>query len=249
MKIFPIFFLLFILVACNERQSSPEAQAIVDQAIQRSCNENCENATIDFTFRGRCYVSKRQGGKFQLERITTDSSGVTHDILTNENFRRYKNDQLVEVVDSMAVKYSNSVNSVHYFAQLPFGLNDGAVIKEMIGEAEVKGEPYYEIGISFKRQGGGKDYQDKFVYWIHRENYTVDYLAYSYETDGGGIRFREAFNPRVVNGIRFVDYRNYKPNSKRATLSELDEQFEKQELKLLSTIETEAVGVKLGANL
>ncbi|NND62724.1 MAG: deoxyribose-phosphate aldolase [Flavobacteriaceae bacterium] len=249
MKILLTFFLALLIISCGNSEKEPSAQAIIDKAIQHSCNGNCENATIDFTFRDRCYISKRKNGKFQLERITIDSTGVTHDILTNENFRRYKNDQLQEVVDSMALKYSNSVNSVHYFAQLPFSLNAPAVIKDYLGEDEINGERYHEIGVSFKQEGGGTDFQDKFVYWIHQENFTVDYLAYSYETDGGGVRFREAFNERIVKGIRFVDYNNYKPNSLEIPLEELDDLFQQGKLELLSKIETEAVGVMLDANL
>ncbi|MEL6809870.1 MAG: DUF6503 family protein [Bacteroidota bacterium] len=243
MKRLAILFLTISLFSCEEKEAPLTAQWIVDNAIAKSCNGNCEHAKIDFTFRDRCYVSKREGGAYRYERITTDSSGVTHDILTNSGFKRYKNDTLMMVPDSLVVRYSNSVNSVHYFAQLPFGLNDAAAQKELLGDAKIKGEPYFEVGVSFVEEGGGTDFQDKFVYWIHKEYFTVDYLAYSYETDGGGIRFREAYNIREVNGIRFVDYKNYKPSSKDVDLTGLDTLFEAGDLKLLSKIETESVGV------
>jgi Family of unknown function (DUF6503) len=110
----------------------------------------------------------------------------------------------------------------------------------------IKGEPYFKIGVKFAKEGGGQDFEDEFVYWIHKENYTMDYVGYSYTTDGGGIRFREAYNAREVNGIRFVDYNNYKPSLLEADLTDLDELFEKGELILLSKIETESVGVVLG---
>lgn len=245
MKYLSILWMAILLAGCAQKQESLTAQGIVDKAIAASCNDNCEHATIDFTFRDRCYVSMRKGGKFRLERITADSTGVTQDILSNEGFTRYVNDTLVNLPDTTATKFANSVNSVHYFAQLPFGLNDAAVKKELLGEAVIKGEPYYELGVHFAEEGGGTDFQDEFVYWIHKSRYTVDYLAYSYETDGGGIRFREAYNERYVNGIRFVDYNNFKPQSLEVDLKNLDELFEKNELKLLSKIETESVGVLL----
>lgn len=245
MKYLSILSLAVLLTSCGEKETPLSAQNIVDRAISNSCNGNCDHATIDFTFRDRCYVSGRKGGDYRLERITSDSTGVTHDILSNDGFRRYKNDTLLTIPDSMVTKYSNSVNSVHYFVQLPFGLNAGAVQKELLGETKVKGESYYEIGVTFTEEGGGTDFDDEFVYWIHKDDYTVDYLAYSYATDGGGIRFREAYNVRVIDGIRFADYNNYKPNSLDIALTNLDELFEKGELKLLSKIETESVGVML----
>lgn len=245
MKLLSILLLTIAFVSCKQKETPLTAQRIVDQAIAAACNGNCDHATIDFTFRNRCYVSKRDGGAYQYERITTDSTGITHDILSNNGFRRYKNDTLVKVPDSMVTRYSNSINSVHYFAQLPFGLNAPAVQKELVGEAIIKGEPYFEVGVKFMEEGGGTDFEDEFVYWIHKENYTVDYLAYSYVTDEGGIRFREAYNVRDINGIRFADYNNFKPKLVEVTLTDLDTLFEQGELNLLSKIETESVGVVL----
>ncbi|MDC8004940.1 deoxyribose-phosphate aldolase [Aureisphaera galaxeae] len=245
MKLLPILAITLLVIACNEKNTELTAQQIVDKSIVNACQGNCEHATIDFTFRDRRYVSKRDGGAYSLERIISDSTGVTHDVVTNDGFTRFKNDSLVKVPDSMVTRYSNSVNSVHYFAQLPFGLNAPAVNKKLLGEDIINGEPYYEVGVTFKEEGGGTDFEDEFVYWIHKDRFTVDYLAYSYATDGGGIRFREAYNPREVEGIRFVDYNNYKPNSKDIALTTLDSLFQSKELKLLSKIETENVGVRL----
>lgn len=92
----------------------------------------------------------------------------------------------------MALKYYNSVNSVHYFAYLPQGLNDKAVQKELLGEVVLKGEPYYKVRVTFAQEGGGNDYEDVFIYWFHKQKFTMDYLAYEFHVDGGGMRFREA---------------------------------------------------------
>lgn len=246
MKLLSILIFTITIISCKQVETPLSAQAIINKAIANSCNGNCEHASIDFTFRDRRYVSKRKGGNYQYERITADSTGITRDILTNDGFQRYKNDTLIIVPDSMVTRYSNSINSVHYFAQLPYGLNAPAAQKELVGETIIKGEPYFEIAVNFMKEGGGKDYEDRFIYWIHKENYTVDYLAYSYATDEGGIRFREAYNAREVNGIRFVDYNNFKPGSMEVELRDLDSLFEKRELKLLSRIETESVVVVLG---
>lgn len=249
MKHLSILLAAIIAISCQQQSKQPDAQAIVDKAIYAACNEHCELATIDFTFRDRCYVSKRKGGLYQLERITHDSTGITRDVLSNDGFERYHNGGLVSIADTMAAKYANSVNSVHYFSRLPYGLNASAARKVYMGERLLKGTAYHLIEVRFDQEGGGKDFDDVFVYWIRQDNYQLDYLAYSYATDGGGIRFREAFNPREVEGIRFVDYRNYKPVNLEVRLQDLDSLFLNGQLKLLSTIETEAVGVQLKADL
>lgn len=245
MRHLSIVFIILSILSCKEKETPVTAQKVVDTAIMTSCSGNCEHATIDFRFRDRSYKSIRQGGSYQFERITNDSTGVVRDVLTNDGFQRFLNDSLVTVVDSMAVKYTSSVNSVHYFVQLPFGLNAQAAHKELLGEAIIKDEPYYEIGVHFSEEGGGTDFEDNFVYWIHKENYTVDYLAYSYATDGGGVRFREAYNVRVIEGIRFVDYNNYGVESLDTPLTDLDTEFLSGNLKLLSKIETEEISVQL----
>ena len=252
MKSIIILFSSFLLIlSCVEnkevesQQKALTAQTIIDKAIDISCQGNCDQAAIEFTFRDRTYKSKRNQGDYLLERFKTDSLNETHDVLSNSGLKRYKNDTLVTVPDSLEVNISDGVNSVHYFAQLPFGLNASAVHKKLLGEDIIKGQTYYEIEVTFSEEGGGTDFDDRFVYWIHKENFTLDYLAYRYATNGGGIRFREAYNIRTVEGIRFVDYNNFKPASLDLKLEDLDKLFEKGELKLLSKIETENIIVEI----
>lgn len=244
MKTSYILLLALILVACEEKEPLT-ANSIVAKAIEKSCNGNCNQAEIDFVFRNVKYKSIREGESYQFERSFVDSIGNVRDVLSNQGFTRYRNDSLQMLADSIAQKYTESVNSVHYFAQLPFGLNAPAAKKELLGKTIIKDKEYYEIGVTFSEEGGGTDFEDKFVYWIDKDTFHVDYLAYSYAVNGGGIRFREAYNPRVVEGIRFVDYNNYKVASLETPLTDLDVLFQKNELELLSKIETENVEVRL----
>lgn len=243
-----LVFIVLLFASCAEEKKQLTADEIVDKAIKNAGGERYKNAEINFVFRNREYSSKRQGGKFSFERKQTDSTGnEIHDILDNEGFQRKINDTLVEVVDSMKVAYGNSVNSVHYFVQLPFGLNAKAANKELIGKDSISGREYYEVKVTFSENGGGADHEDEYMYWIDTKNFEVDYLAYNFETNDGGLRFRKAFNHRIIEGIRFVDYENYKYDDLSTPLNELDDLFEKRELELLSVIETKDVKVKLGS--
>ncbi len=243
MKFYCTFVLVGLLFACNSSSKKLTAEDIVNKAIAKHCSGNCEKSSITFSFRNKDYKSVKNGGSYQYERSFKDSLRIIRDVLTNDGFKRYINDALVRVPDTMKVRYGNSVNSVHYFAQLPYGLNAPAVNKTLLGEVTIKGKTYYEIGVTFKKEGGGTDFEDKFVYWIGKTDFALDYLAYSYEVNGGGIRFREAYNKRNVNGITFLDYNNYKPNTLKVDLTELDALFQEGKLELLSKIETEDVEV------
>jgi hypothetical protein len=235
--------LIFIFFAFTEVYAQLSAQEIVDKTIEKSGGLRYDNAIVYFVFRGKQYRNKRGEGLYELERFTESPKGVIHDVVSNSGLERTIENCLVKVVDSLVAKISDGVNSVHYFASLPYGLNASAVHKKLIGESIVNGMTYYKIKVTFDQEGGGTDFEDEFMYWIHKENFTVDYLAYKYAVNGGGIRFREAYKPRNVNGIRFVDYKNYKTDDLTTPLYNLDKLFEKQQLKLLSKIELENIYV------
>ena len=235
--------------SCGAPDERPAADRIIEKSIEVSGGENYSRAEIEFYFRNRKYLSKRNGGLFKFERIVTDSLGNRiHDILSNEGLERFENGQPVTLPDSMVTRIGDGVNSVHYFVQVPYVLKSEAAQKEQVGEDQISGEPYFEVKITFGEEGGGTEHHDEFLYWIHRKNYTVDYFAYRFYTNDGGIRFRKAVNPRIIEGIRFVDYENYKIENLSIPLAELDSLYETGTLKLLSNIRNDSIKVKLDKN-
>ena len=234
----PFFIALAIvfLTSCKQENNILSAQEIIDASMLASGASKVGNSKITFDFRKKHYVATRNKGRFSLEKITTNSKGELKDVLSNNGFKRYQNETLVIVPDSMSTSYAGSVNSVHYFAVLPYGLNDPAVKKKLLKETTIKGEAYYKIEIRFSEDGGGEDFDDIFVYWVHKKNFNIDYLAYSFHVNGGGKRFRQATNERVVHGIRFVDYNNYKPTNATTSLDNLDVAFENKRLEKISEI-------------
>ncbi len=241
----------FVGCSSEKEEELPEPYNIevITKAIEKACNGNCEQATIEFDFRDKHYKSTRDGGQYELERISSDSLGTLKDVVSNNGFERFVNGEQIDLPDSLALKYSNNVNSVHYFAQLPYGLNSPAVHQELIGTDIINDKVYYEVKITFSEEDGAEDFEDKFMFWVNVDDYTTDYIAYSCATNGGGIRFREAYNPRVIEGIRFVDYNNYKTDSLTVGLDKLDDLFENGGLEFLSKIETENVSVQLNKSI
>jgi hypothetical protein len=240
-----LFTGLFLLSCKNKKPSVLNANEIINNSIEISGGEAFHVSTIAFDFRDKHYVAKRNNGLFQLERHFKDSVFNVKDVISNDGFKRKVDDELLDIPDSLAVKYAASVNSVHYFSVLPYGLNDVAVIKTLLGEETIKERNYYKIQVTFKQDGGGEDYEDIFVYWIDSETFKVNYLAYSYkENDDLGFRFREAYNERFINGIRFVDYNNYKSKTNKVSVVELGKLFDNKQLELLSKIELKNVSVK-----
>jgi hypothetical protein len=234
---------VFTLTSC-QTEKQPDAQRIVDEAIAAHGGERFQKSAISFQFRDRQYRALRDGGVFVYSRTFADSTGQqVRDVWRNSGFSRTVNDVEVELPEERQKAFTASVNSVIYFALLPYALNDEAVRKEYLGEATIKGEPYHKVRVTFAQEGGGEGYQDVYVYWFHQERNTMDYLAYSFQEDGGGTRFREALNPRTVGGILFQDYNNY--TLKEGTpLENYDRAFEAGKMEKVSEIILEEIEVR-----
>ncbi len=245
MRTLVMLIVIVFISSCKPEIKVLTAQELIDKSIVAAGADKVSVTAIDFDFRNRHYTAVRNNGKFSLIRITKNETTETKDILSNDGFERYRNDAFIVVPDSMSTRYAGSVNSVHYFAVLPFGLNDAAVKKKLLKEATVKGKTYYKVEVSFSEDGGGEDFDDVFVYWINKQDFKIDYLAYSFHVNGGGKRFREATNERIINGIRFVDNTNYKAKNASTKLENLDKAFENSELEKLSEINLENVQVEL----
>lgn len=243
-------FLLFISMSLyNCAPETPTAQEIIDNAIDVAGGDIISNASIHFKFREYYYRATRENGLRTFERCTDAACEAQRDVIKrNGDFVRFRESIKQNIPDSMSTKYASSVNSVHYFSVLPYGLNDKAVLKTYDGETIIHKEPYYKIKVTFKQDGGGEDFQDEYMYWIHKKTYTVDYLAYNYKVNEGGTRFRAAYNERVINGVRIVDYKNYKPEEQFPPLTELGSLYENEKLELLSKIELEDVTIAVCPN-
>jgi hypothetical protein len=245
-----------LLAACGEPASespvaaevvSPRdsAAVIIERARRVHGADVLDRADVSFSFRGTPFTVRRDGGAFEYARIVVDSGDVVRDVLDNDGFRRTVGGRPVTLPEAEARAAEGAVNSVVYFALLPYPLADPAVQSRLVGADTLGGEPYRLVEVTFRPEGGGRDYQDRFLYWIHRDRSTVDYLAYSYDVNDGGIRFREAFNPRTVGGVRFADYRNYAPDSVEPRLEALAQMFEADSLTLVSEIVLDSVRVTL----
>lgn len=234
---------LVLSLSCREAPkdppSAPEsltAQEIVDRAITYSGGSNYRDHNGSFHFRERRYsFGKKQGGRVLKRMFRSGTDSIT-DVKKENDFQRYVNGDLVQLPDTTASNYANSVNAVHYFVRLPQGLNDPAVNKELLGLETLEGKQYHKIKITFDQEGGGDDFEDTYLYWFDIKTFALDFLAYDFHVDGGGQRFRKAYNPRFVGGIRFVDYENYMPRNPGTSLMDIGKLFDKGELQLLSKV-------------
>lgn len=238
-----LYLLLIVLfISCSPTYT---AQEIVDKSIEYSGLDNLKKSTITFNFRDKSYKAIRDNGNFILNRTFVKDSATYLDVLSNNGFKRIINGKEIELSEKDQKRFGNSVNSVHYFSVLPLGLNDKAVHKKVLPSVMINGLHYYKIQVTFSEEDGGEDFDDVFIYWVRKDTFQLDYLAYSYHTNGGGARFRELKEQCVRNGVRFVDYINYKPQNKNIDFYAIDKLFEEGKLKKISEIVLEDIKVEL----
>jgi hypothetical protein len=233
--------MLLLLSSCQK--DGEKAQRIVNETLRTHGVKLLETDTVNFTFRDHRYLHHRKNGRFHYERWPIDSAEAYRDVLTNEGFTRYRDGRKVELPAKDSSAYAQSLNSVIYFAFLPYRLNDPPVKKSYRGTDSIEGTLYHRVRITFRQKGGGEDHEDIFLYWFRKKDGRMDFLAYRYFREGGGVRFREAYDRRELEGMIVQNYRNYKA-PKDVELKDLDEMWQKGELERVSLIRTENVELK-----
>lgn len=237
-----LLLLVLVFTACDSRT---EAEKIVDKAIEAHGGKEYENSIIDFDFRTMHYKIYKTPSAFEYIREFSDSTGQVKDVLNNTGFVRTVNNVKIDTLSEEWIgKYTRSVNSVAYFAFLPYGLNDPAAIKTYLGTTEIKGEEYHLIKVTFAQNGGGEDFEDEFLYWFGKDDYLMDYMAYYYLTDGGGVRMRSVTDVIEVGGIRFQNYLNLKPEIEKTPVGKMQELYLDGKLEVLSEINMENIKVE-----
>jgi len=234
---------LLLLTACMPPSSST-AEAVIEKSIAAHGLE-VPSYQIDFDFRDYHYTLKRDKGFYSYARQTFKEEKKIVDLMTSAaDLQRFENDREIILQNSIRKLYSNSLNSVMYFFQLPKPLQDPAVKAQLLAPMTIEGNFYWTLKISFDQEGGGDDFQDEFRYWINQKNHQIDYIAYNYLTDGGGTRFRKALNKRKHQGLLFQDYINFKPETKFPPLDSLPWLLEQDKLLEVSRIEKKNIKVK-----
>lgn len=251
----PYYFIILIallLTSCNieapkvssdkhtktERRS--KADSVLNLTLVAHGVENFNNNTIEFTFRNKRFSIEEQKGEFTYQSSYTKEKDSIKNLLKGNKITQWINQEKQSLTEDEKLKFTEALNSVIYFATLPLKLQDQAVITQWKGTTTIKGKNYIQLGITFQKEGGGTDYNDEFLYWINDSTHQIDYLAYNYQVNKGGVRFRSAFNKRNVNGVVFQDYVNFKATV-GIPLTDLPALYESGELEQLSLIETENI--------
>ena len=193
----------------------------MDRVRERHGVSGLDHAEVTFSFRGTPFTLRREGTTFRYARTLTDDAGrQLEEVVDNHGVHRFVDGEEVALDEAEAGRVHTAVNSVAYFALLPYALTDPAVRVRTLGPDSVGGQAYDRLEATFAQEGGGTDWDDRYVYWLRQPDATMDYLAYSYAVTPGdtsrnetGTRFREVLGVDEVAGVRFQNYRNLTADS------------------------------------
>ncbi|MEX2527520.1 MAG: DUF6503 family protein [Gemmatimonadota bacterium] len=209
---------VLFLAGCQPSGSEPDgaprpeetrAREVIAEAIQAHGGDIFESGTFRFHFRGADFRVIREDGYFYQERVREVEGATITEAMTNSGTFRWVNGASVELGPDAERSLETAVNSVVYFAFLPYRLEDPAARPLHLGERELEGTSYDLVEVTFHQEGGGRDHDDRFLYWFHGADRTLDFLAYYYHTGESGSRFRKAIQRRTVDGMVVQDYENY----------------------------------------
>ncbi|WP_055448063.1 DUF6503 family protein [Lacinutrix mariniflava] len=258
LKTISIFVCAFALFSCNNKEKNTKidslkevitptesnkltkSQIILNETISAHGGDLYNSAHYSFVFRDNTYQFKNDGSNYEYKKSSSTGDSIINDILTSGSLQRMINGKLIKLSAKEITSGTGAINSVIYFATLPYKLNDKAVNSKYIESIVIKDKSYDVLEITFNKEGGGEDHDDEFYYWINKDTKKIDYLAYSYKVNKGGVRFRSAYNTRVIDGITFQDYINYKAEV-GTPLKALPALYEANTLKELSRIKTENI--------
>ena len=231
--------LLIVLSSCQE-----ETDRINESSIEYDGFENFYKEPVEFKFREYTYLIDRTRSpylytkKIQLKDSITGQPITQVDSLWNSaEFSRSVNGEKLKLTEEDETRFSNSLNSVAYFYQLPLPLKDDAAIITLLENTFIEGKEYATLKVSFSEENGGTDHEDTYRYYFDTSTYALSYLSYNFHINDGGVRFRKAYQRPQGNFI-FLDYDNYKA-PKGTPLDSLPLLFEKGKLELLSKIVSE----------
>lgn len=234
-----------LLVACTSGGTSGRGDAapgarLVQRVVDAHGAARLGDASVDFVFRGTPYRMTRSGGRYRYERWPGPRQ---HEVLTNRGYRMLVDGEPAKLSKAMMAARAQDLNSVVYFASLPYPLLDPAVRPQRAGRQTVDGIEHDVLEVRFAEAGGGEDHDDVFRYWLDPESGRMRYLAYAFARSGGGVRFRAATATQTVGGVTFVDWTNFGVDDPKVPLESLPDRWAQGALPELSDVAVDGVQV------
>ncbi len=235
--------------AAGVASAAEEGLEIVRRSIEHHGGERFEHSSIAFRLcsGSGCYdiEVETDGGLYRHRVAGPVSAGHREVEATNDAIRYWHEGVEREVSPADEQNLRDWATARHYFALLPYKLNDPGVRQQDLGLERWGDRELHKVKVTF-RAGSSTDAEDEFLYWFDPETARLEQFAYSYEGDPGGLRFRTLHNYRRVGGILFHDQENLGIDGDGLSVDQIDPAFVESAMRPVSSIRSEAIEVEPG---
>ncbi len=240
-----VLSLTAVLAASVDAETSRHLD-IVDRAIAYHGGDAYQTSRteLDLCSKSGCFhlVAEVDGGRFdyRVSRETAESAIEVRS--TNDTLEVVRDGANVDVEAAKAQSYRDWAMARVYFCFLPFRLNDPSVIQQDLGLVDWDGRKLHKVKVTFEADSS-TDASDEFMYWFDPDTARLEFFAYSYDNNGGGLRFRRAVHHRRIGGILFFDQENLGTEDADISVDDLDAAVVRDRLRHISTVRLEAIKV------
>ena len=221
-----------------------ERVEIVDRAIEHHGGYIYESsaAELDMCSKSGCFHVQ---ARHKLDRFHAAVSGVSRGSRlevesTNEGVTARRDGKTLELDAEAQQIHRDWAMARVYFCFLPYRLNDPGVYKQDLGVVDWDGRSLHQVKVTFE-PGSSTDATDEYMYWFDPESARLELFAYSYDDNGGGLRFRRATNYRRVGGVLFFDQENFGVEGPGLEVDQIDPAFVRDKMRHVSTVRLENV--------
>ena len=187
-------------------------------------------------------VARVDGGRFEYTVSGKSGDGQLWVRWSNDALEVRRNGVAEKVAAGDEQRFRDWAMARVYFCFLPFRLDDPSVRHRDLGVVDWDGRTLHKVKVTFD-PGSSTDAGDEYMYWFDPETARLELFAYSYEENGGGLRFRRAVRHRRVGGILFFDQENYGADGPGLSVDAIDAAYVRRAMRHVSTVRLEAIEV------
>ncbi len=240
-------------MAFGEEPAESGRVAIVSRAIEHHGGDVYRHSEteLDLCSKSGCFhvVARVDGDRFAFT-VSGQSGGAQLEVRSSNDALEVSKDGAPLAVDAnQEQKYRDWAMARVYFCFLPYRLDDPSVRQQDLGLVDWQGRRLHKVKVTFEA-GTSTDAGDEYVYWFDPESARLEYLAYSYDDNGGGLRFRRSVRHRRIGGLLFFDQENYGVDGGSAdgpglSVDSIDDAYARDRMRHVSTVRLESIEVRL----
>ncbi len=244
--VFPWLLILLPAAVSADGAAVQRRLAIVDRAIEHHGGEIYRHSEteLDLCSKSGCFrLVTRVDGDRWVYTVSGRSGGSQLRVHSAHDALVVSRNGVEESVEAgKGQRYRDWAMARVYFCFLPFRLNDPSVYKQDLGVVDWNGRRLHKVKVTFEA-GTSTDAGDGYMYWFDPETARLEYFAYSFETDGGGLRFRRAVRHRRIGGVLFFDQENLGVDGPGLSVDAIDAAYVRDSLRQISTVRLEGIRV------